>query len=60
MATDDLRNLLAYCRFKILDDHGYFSLPARFPMVRRTYDLIVQFLNGEQSVCQKTNAVKKT
>lgn len=40
--------------------HGYFSLPARFPMVRRTYDLIVQFLNGEQSVCQKTNAVKKT
>ena len=29
--------------------HGYFSLPSRFPLVRRTYSILCQFLNGEQS-----------
>lgn len=40
--------------------HGYFSLPMRFPMVRRTYDLIEQFLNGETIACQTTSAIEKT
>lgn len=39
--------------------HGYFSLPVRFPMVRRTYDLIEQFLNGESIACQTINATEK-
>ncbi len=39
--------------------HGYFSLPARFPMVRHTYDLIAKFLNGESIACPTTNATKK-
>ena len=39
--------------------HGYFSLPARFPMVRHTYDLIAKFLNGESIACQTTNDTRK-
>ena len=39
--------------------HGYFSLPMRFPMVRRTYDLIEKFLNGESITCQTPNEIKK-
>ncbi|MDO5142585.1 MAG: alpha/beta hydrolase [Eubacteriales bacterium] len=33
--------------------HGYFSLPARFEPVRRTYDTIDHFLNGESASCPK-------
>lgn len=40
--------------------HGYFSLPVRFPMVRRTYDRIGQFLNGEAIACQTTSAAAST
>lgn len=39
--------------------HGYFSLPARFPMVRRTYEMIVKFLNGESITCQTTSDTRK-
>ena len=29
--------------------HGYFSLPMRFKLVRRTYDMIDHFLNGDSA-----------
>lgn len=32
--------------------HGYFSLPVRFKLVRRTYDMIDYFLNGEAASCR--------
>lgn len=34
--------------------HGYFSLPIRFAQVRRTYDMIDHFLNGDAASCQKS------
>lgn len=38
--------------------HGYFSLPMRFTQVRRTYDMIDHFLNGEAAACRTTNEAK--
>lgn len=35
--------------------HGYFSLPTRFCSVRRTFQMIQNFLNGETDSCQTTN-----
>ncbi len=32
--------------------HGYFSLPPRFTPVRKTFELINDFLNGEATACQ--------
>lgn len=39
--------------------HGYLSLPARFPLVRQTFTIIRQFLNGEDVSCSTNLKAEK-